>query len=413
VLLGAVALANSKLGSEGIGFFEFYLFLGSSLSVFWINGLIQGFLQVGAGMDAARLRGFIPGVYLVLLGLSALLGLLIAVKGEALALFLGIPVSLPLLPYYAGYLFLNGPAFLVEHLLLLRRSGQTLRRYGVYQFAGYLLAVGFPAFAGFGLVGIFSGLLLWSLGKHLFFGVLLVREGFSFSEGSHLKNWIWVSLPLAGYALLGGLHETFDNWLVNYFYAADPAIFAIYRYGSRELPLSLVLSAALTTAMIPWLVREQAGACLALRERSSKLMHLLFPLSLLLLWSSRWWFTAIFGEAFAESVPLFNTLLLIVISRTVFPQALMMALGQQKTMLWIAVAELLLNVLLSLLLVRLWGLTGIITATLLAYLFEKLAYMVILYRRFGIRPSVYHNWPLWLGYSLILVGVFYWVTFTV
>lgn len=408
VLLGAILLANSPLGSRLIGSFELYLFLGTSLSAFWVNGLIQAFLQVSAGLESARRRSFLAGVYLVLLLFSGILALFIAFRGQALAYMLGIPVSLPLLPLYALFLLLNGPSFVLEHVLLVEKAGLTLRRYGVFQSVAYLVAIGLPAYTGMGLAELFWALVFWSLGKHLLLWLLFFRDGWLLPEKDNLIHWLKVALPLAGYALIGGMHETFDNWLVNYRFAGDPDTFALYRYGSRELPLSQVLSAALSTAMIPLLVQNSKDACILLRQRSARLMHLLFPVTALLLVTSEEWFPLLFSENFAPSIPLFNTLLLVGISRAIFPQSLMVALGLQKTMLWVSLVELLLNVVLSLLFVQIWGLQGIIAATLIAYLFEKLVYMGILYLKFGIKPSAYHNLQLWGVYSLILLCLFAW-----
>ena len=408
VLLGAILLANSPLGAQLIGSFELYLFLGTSLSAFWVNGLIQAFLQVSASLDEIYRRRFLAGAYLVLLLFSGILALFMVFRGQALADVLGIPVLLPLLPLYALFLFLNGPAFILEHVLLVEKSSLVLRRYGVYQSLGYLVAIGLPAYAGMGLAELFGALVCWSLGKHILLWVLFFRDGWPVPDKHSTIHWLKVALPLVGYALIGGMHESFDNWLVNYRFAGDPGIFAVYRYGSRELPLSLVLSTALSTAMIPVLVQNTTDAYDLLRQRSVRLMHLLFPISILLLVSSEAWFTLLFSETFSPSIPLFNTLLLVVISRVVFPQSLMIALGQQKIMLWVSLAELLLNVVLSLSLVQLWGLQGIIAATLIAYLFEKLVYMGILYLKFGIKPGAYHNLQLWISYSLILLAVYAW-----
>lgn len=408
VLLGAVLLSRSGLGRGLVGTFEWYLFLGTTLSFFWINGLMQGFLRYG-GELSPRLeqRSFFLAVYCFLWLLSALLFVAINLWGPSIAIALGIQVSLSLLSVFGVFLLLHLPAFIVEHYFLLDRDAIALRRYGWYQFIGYLLALGLPTFLGYGLKGIFFGLIYWSAGKHLILGYKFLGAGLPKPSFHLLKPWIGLSLPLIGYALIGGFHEPFDNWLVNQTYSADPGIFALYRYGSRELPFILVLSAGLSTAMLPFVSREGPTAYGALKMRAVGLMHLLFPLSTLLLATSSWWFPLVFSVDFAAAVPVFNALVLVLISRTLFPQTLMIALGQQKILLWVSVAELVINVSLSIGLVQIWGLQGIIAGTLLAYFFEKITYVIILYKKFRISPRAYHNWTIWSAYSLVLLLVYF------
>lgn len=408
VLLGAILLTQTGLGRDFIGTFELFLFLGATLSFFWVNGFMQGFLRFAADLQSrTEQRSFFLVVYLFLFFLSGLLFVLLKFWGPSVALGLGVTIPISILSVYVVWLLLHLPGFLVEHYFLLDKDASSLRRYGWYQMLGYLAALGIPSILNYGIREIFIGLILWSAGKHLFLAYKFFGEGMPKPDFTQLMPWIRLSLPLIAYAFIGGFHDPFDSWLVNQTYSGDPGIFALYRYGSRELPFILVLSAGLSTAMIPEVSREGPAAYETLKSRATFLMHLLFPLSILLLATSVYWFPLIFSSDFAAAVPVFNTLVLILISRTMFPQTLMIALGQQSTLFWVSVAELAINILLSIWLVRIWGLQGIIAGTLLAYFFEKITYMFILYVKFGLLPKAYHNWKVWISYSMILLLVYF------
>lgn len=408
LLLGAVLLANSGLGRAMIGSFELYLYLGTTLSFFWVNGLMQGFLRFGSKLESAlEKQQFYQGAYLFLLLAASILAVSLHYFGEGtIAELLSIGIRLPLLDLYAIYLLLHLPAFLAEHYLLLEKRSFLLRQYAGYQFGGYLMALAIPVFSGGGIAQVFQGLIVWSMGKHLFLLRLFFWKKTLSLDLEQQRSWLIVSLPLVAYALIGGVHDSFDSWLVNRAFGGDPEIFALYRYGARELPVVMVLSAALSTAMIPVLTQKGKEGHAMLKARATQLMHLLFPLSVFLLLSSDYWFPLLFSETFRDSIPVFNTLVLVLLSRLLFPQAVMIALGQQKTMLKVAVVELLLNMSLSMILVRYWGLQGIIAGTLIAYLFEKITYMVLLYKGHGIAPKTYHNWKVWTIYSAITLLVY-------
>ena len=71
------------------------------------------------------------------------------------------------------------------------------------------------------------------------------------------------------------------------------------------------------------------------------------------------------------------------------------------------VITLVLNVLLSLILVRYWGVDGVAWATVIAYLSEKLMLSYLVYSNLNISLSKYQNISSHLIYSLLLLLLFY------
>jgi Na+-driven multidrug efflux pump len=124
-------------------------------------------------------------------------------------------------------------------------------------------------------------------------------------------------------------------------------------------------------------------------------------------------FPVLFDARFEQSASIFNIYLLLVTSRLLFPQTLLIGLKQTSVIAFASFLELILNVSLSLWFVVLWGIEGIAYATVLAYLFEKVFLVAITKRRLNISVTKYQDISRHLIYSLLLFAVFYLVEFVI
>ncbi len=403
LILVSLFLTRSVLSTEEIGSFEKLLYVGYALSFFWITGLTQGLLSLmPLEKDQARWAQS-WAAYLVFLLFSLAIGALLWAFGSGSSELLTGQAGLPHLDLFALYLVLFLPTYLLEHFLLLDGRSGWIVWLGLGSAALYMAAVLLPLQLGFGLQGSIAGLVVFAALKHgLLQGYLLLRARPTW-QAAFVGRWMAVSWPLLGYALLGGFHLAFDNWLVGHHYAGDALFFAFYRYGARELPLVIALTGAFSTAMLPLLSKELHSGLRVLRRRTENLFHLLFPASILLMLGSSWWFPYLFTEAFRASVPVFNIFLLLTASRLVFCRPVLMALQDNALILVISGVELLANVVLSFLLVGPFGLEGIAGGTLLAFALEKLLLVIYLRRRHGIGFRTYTPVGWWVSYSLLLM----------
>jgi O-antigen/teichoic acid export membrane protein len=121
--------------------------------------------------------------------------------------------------------------------------------------------------------------------------------------------------------------------------------------------------------------------------------------------TSAYWWEPVFTSTFTDSEPLFRAYLFVIISRLLFPVPVLTALGHTRMLVVFGGIELLLNIAFSFLLAPAYGLLGIIWATVLAYLLDKLLLMYYLYRRTGIRPSRYLDLRWYGGYVIALLLV--------
>lgn len=133
------------------------------------------------------------------------------------------------------------------------------------------------------------------------------------------------------------------------------------------------------------------------------MMHLLFPLSILLLLTSRYFYPIVFRPQFAASVPVFNIFLLLLITRMLFPQTILNGLRQSGILLVSAIIELGLNAFCSYKLMHHFGIIGIAWGTVIAYFFDKMFLVIYNYRRNGIALSAYTDLPVLGFYSFCLV----------
>src|SRR5258706_3059940 len=95
-------------------------------------------------------------------------------------------------------------------------------------------------------------------------------------------------------------------------------------------------------------------------------------------------FEYVFGIQYRSSALIFNIYLLLTLTQLIFPQSIMTARGDTKILWYVSLAELTVNVISSLLLMRTLGLIGIVWGTLIAYIFEKMVLLIILHIRYKI-----------------------------
>lgn len=407
-ILIAILLTKTSLGTERIGGYEMLLYLGALVSACWVQGLVQGLLSEYPRLSAPDQRSFITNAY----GLFLVLGMLIS--GVMIA---GQPWLLPWLtgqeelPYYTLffiYLGLNFPPFLLENFFLLWQQPRMNFLFGLLSFLPQIAVVVLPPWMGWDFVYSFYGLIAWALVRHGWLAYQVLIRGELNYRPDLLRRWWMLSLPLVLYSLLGIINVSFSSWLVSWYYQGDETIFAIFRYGAREVPLMLAMTGALGTAMVPLIAGQLTNGLAQLRRKSRQLFHVLFPLSIGLMLSSKWIFPWLFNEAFSESVVIFNIFLLVVISRLIFSRTVLVGLQDNRVILLISILELIVNVGLSWWLVHQLGLVGIAWGAVAAITFEKILIAGYVYYRYGIGLSKYTDLRWLIGYSLLLLFAFWW-----
>ena len=398
-----ILLAKSHLSTAQIGIYELLLYLGTVLSFFWIDGLLKALVSSYAGKTPQQKQRMLFSIYLIFLAISILLGLLLMLFRPVIVPFFTGKADIPHYALYVMFLVAYVPSFLVPYFQMLEQKARTLIAFSVFSALCHLAAIGIPIIFGLPLQSIFVGLICFGLLMHGYMLLWSIPRWSTCLDLSQILQLFTLAVPLMGYAVAAGLAKLFDSWLVNFVYA-DEATFAIFRYGARELPLSVGLISAVSLGVVPLLVEKQTAGLRDLSLRVGKLMHLLFPVSTVLVLASPFLFPVIFNTEFRPSAFIFNIYLLLLVSQILLPNAILLAKKQTRIILLVSVIELGVNVGLSLVLVRHFGLEGIALATVVAFMLEKLIFALIIWRKYRIGPAEYINLQIYLLYTATLLG---------
>jgi O-antigen/teichoic acid export membrane protein len=402
----SIVLAKSYLSVSDLGIFESFLFYASVVSFFWIIGITQALISIFPTLEETNNKTIFFSAFILFSILSLL----------SFAVF-GLPLlfqQVKLFESFASnvyYLFLiyiviNPSGFLVEFILLLKNRFKLLVRFGIITLVIPLLLVAIPAFSGLNIVYCIYGLLIWSIIKNTYL-LYLIKIYSSFKIVKvEIIQLIKISSPLIITAIFAGSASYIDSIIIGLNF--DTKTFAIFRYGAREFPLFLLLANSFGTSMIPQLAkREQIDKNLQeLKSKSRTFMHVLFPLAIGLLLCSQYFFTFIFNKNLIESHMVFDIYLLLIISRFVFPQTILMAYKKNNLIMFISLTELIVNISASLILLKYFGYLGVAMGTVIAYFFEKMMLIIIVKDKIRIPASKYIPFKELFIYSFMLISLY-------
>jgi len=409
-VLTGILLAKSGLPTAEIGAWEMLLYLGTTLTFFWVNGLLQGIAPVYSKLEQAARKSFIFNHFLLFCGISTALFLLLFIGETWIAPALtGLP-EVPHFKLFAFYLLLNLPTFPVEYFYLLQERPRSIVVWGMASFGLHIAALFIPIKMGYGLEGGVTALVFLSGLKFLWTAGLVLRLGKIGFDKKMIVSYLIFCAPLMLSNVVSNLMLLFDNWLVGWHFG-DPAVFAVYRYGAREFPLATALVGALGVAMIPLLTTSITAGLEELKAKSRRLMHWLFPLTIVLLCISKPLFPVVFNRDFSASAELFNIYLLTLASRVLLPASILLAKGDSRSIFWVSVLELCVKFLLGFLFIQQWGLPGLAYSVVLSFWVEKLGLIWILEKKYDIRTRDWVDGKWYLVYALALTGAYWCSTF--
>lgn len=403
LMLIGIVFAKSGLSISDIGQYETFLLIAGAVSFFWLNGLVQGFLPLIKKEDTEGKTPELFNVFYLITGLSVLSGVFLIIFERSIAGFLLQKSSVPYLNYLLIYLLISAPASLVEYIYLLKNQGRQLIRYGVVSFSLLFILVILPPVAGLGIQYSLAGLVASVAFRYGWLLVLLFRNSVPTLDVGFIRMHLRCSTPLILSMLLSGSAQYIDSFIVTSYF--DDATFAVFRYGAREFPLVLLMANAFSISMLPGFAdRSKLASNLErIRINAQRLGNWMFPLSGMLMLVSHWAFPVVFNVGFAESATIFNIYLLLIVSRLLFPQTILIGLQKNKLIMGASLLEIIVNVTSSLFFVQIWGLAGIAYGTLLAYVFEKVYLMVCVSKTCNIPVTSYLNVTKHLIYSVLLI----------
>ncbi len=411
-LLIGILLAKSGIPTADISLYETWLFFGNIVTFFWMGGGQNALIALFPKLGSPEERGSLLFQSFAVFNLLAILaGLALVMSGGWIGERFAQSGEIPHLWWLCLFILGNVPSQLVHLFYLLQEKPPFILRYGMLAFGLQLAAVLAPVYLGFGIEAAFIGLAVWALLKWIWLLVLTLKYGRWEWKPGILKPYAWAMLPLTLHVLVGNSVEYTDGLIVAGYFE-DGRQFALFRFGARELPLTMLLVGGIVTGLIPVASRNLGEGMAEIRRRTASLSHWLFPLSAALMALSPFAFPFFYNADFVVSAKVFNIYLLILSSRILLPQVAIIARQRNFVLVGSALLETALNIGLSLWWVRIWGLEGIAMASVAAFLVNKLNLILYNYYVLGIAPGSYIPVKTWALYTFGLAIVYLLINWT-
>ncbi|HNX66930.1 MAG TPA: polysaccharide biosynthesis C-terminal domain-containing protein [Bacteroidales bacterium] len=410
----SVVFTKSHLTRAEIGQWEMFLFISSLLSFFWVSGIIQSLLTLYNRNRTFRSLGDVnarksPEIYNSFL-LLVFFSLLIFALGMPVNYVFPTSGMIRAVPYsnlLFWYILLSNPVAIIEYIYLLNNRSHRILQYGIYTYVAQIFLVLVPVIMGKDLLWAVYGLFIITFARWIWLITLLRRYTIMEFSWDYIREQLRIGAPLIITFLISGSSQYVDGLIIRAKYS-DPGVFAMYRYGAKEFPLTLLLANGLSNALLPhFSTREGMKDALAtLKKRSRKLINILFPATMVTMFFARWLYPRMFTPEYIRSADVFLIYLLLVIPRLIFPQTIV--IGRKKTHITLiaAIIEIAINVPLSLLLIKPYGVAGVAIATFFVYSLEKLFLMGYVWAKMKIKPTQYIPLARYLIFSVLTAMLF-------
>lgn len=406
IFLQGVILVKAGVPVAVVGQIELVFFIANFMLFYWQNGGRNAMLSwVPSKVDASPDSGKLGSIFLAMHGFAFLAAVLTMV-----VIWLPFMERFALLRsdanwfFLALYVMLSLPAVPLLYTYLMR--GQ-LRRIIWYISISYVLQVGavvIPMLLGEDVSVMIRCLVAFALLRYLF----VWADGKWFTHGippvAQALSFVAFSFPLILHALSSGLMDYVDGWIVSLFYGDE--MFAIYRFGAKEFPLHALLIGGLLTGLIPLYRRMEHVEGADLKREIRRLMHILFPLCCVLLLISPWAYRLVYSAEYVLSARIFNIYALTLASRAVINQVYLYVHHHNWTLSLSTAAEIAVNIVLSVLLMREMGILGIPLATVIAYTAHRIFLVLYIHIRMGTPVSTYLPVRAYALYCLAMIVCF-------
>ena len=414
-LIISIVFTKSHLTRAEIGKWEMFMFIAGVVTFFWVTGIIQSLLPLYHRNKTFRRIGDkssekSPEIFNAFL-LLCFFSLIVFAFGHAyknhFSVF-SLRGNVPYLNLLFLYILLSSPVCLIEYIYLLNNRSHRIIQYGLYTFLGQTIAIILPVVLGKDIIWSIYGLLAITGVRWVWLIVLLKRYAEPTVSWDFMKEHLYLGAPLVLTSLISGSAQYTDGIIISAVYR-DSDMFALFRYGAKEFPLVLMLANALSNAMLSeFSTRQRMRESLAkIKAKSKRLMHLLFPLTIIIMLTTRWLFPRMFNPEFQRSADIFLVYSLLVIPRLVFPQTIIVGRKRTHISLIAAILELAINIFLSFFMIKHgYNLVGVALATFVAYLFGKAFLVGYCWSKMKIKPSEYIPVKLYLLYSALVTLVF-------
>jgi len=404
-ILIAVVLAKVA-GTDLIGLYESLILVGTTVTFFYASAINHTLVPFVGGISKGSRHSAYSSALIILVAGSLVSLLSMVIYGRLID---NVRESYFIF-YYASYILLNTPALLAENILVVEKRKRSLVIYGVLAFSAQVAAICFPLLNSefdSPLIGDLHEAILYltlvAAGK-LLYTLYLIKKHSEFKwNGKEIRELLRISSPVMGSLFLANGYLYLSTFLVKF--QANTEQFNIFRYGAREFPLFMIMANSFSTIKSGELaekLNELKTGLKQMKTDTARLAHQLFPIAIILSLLSKPLFRWAFNSDLAPAHEIFSVLLLLLTSRLLFPQSILLAMKRNHSMIYASAIEFAIGLGLSIWWMPLYGIHGVAWAMVIAHLVDKLVLIYHLNEE-GIGVRTYVPLRLLLIYSVLLL----------
>jgi O-antigen/teichoic acid export membrane protein len=420
LILMSIIMTKWGVSIKDIGIYETFMFVSYTVSFFWITAFLQGILTHYPSVSESEKQSYVFNIFLIFNTLSILIFLILYLFPQQSLFILTAKSDTQYFNIFTLYLLFFLPPFMLESVWAVEDRPLSILIVSIITNVLLLFCVIYPIHQNRDFLGCFYIMVIVALLRYIILIFNVIHRGnFTFSI-KIIKDFLKITTPLMGYAFVGGFITAFTTWLISWYYVNSFEQFAIYRFGAREFPIINAMTTGLSSGLIPILIKKfdevnvknatktsfqaiNTEGVTVLKEKTLRLWHILFPLSIVLMLFSKPLFGLVFNEQMIKAAPVFQVFLLLLISRALFPQTLLMALKETKIMFWMSIIEGLCVVIMSFTFIYLFGMIGVAWALVLGFLIEKAMMVLFLKKNYNINFKDYTHVNYYLFYTFALL----------
>jgi O-antigen/teichoic acid export membrane protein len=348
--------------------------VSGSITWFWVSSICNTLIPFYQSNNEVQQKHILFNVFVLLTAFSLVGGIVAFTMGYYH------PEDKDLFQMFAIVVFLNTPSYLSDYIFYLKGKYRSLIVWGSITFLLQIILLCWPIYMRQTLNLAINLWLILSLIKFNYTIILLMKYATVSVHTRLILDFMKKVMPFMFSILLAGSMDYINSYIVAHYFSKVE--FAVFRYASKELPIFLILANSLSNIFSGEIANYYKQDNLdegleKLKKSSRKLMHWLFPGTILLLFLSKYFFQLAYNNDLLEGYKIFNIYLLLIISRMLFPQTVIMGMLKNRVFYLISTNYLIINLILSFWFVNLWGMQGIAYATVISYFIEKI--MLVIY----------------------------------
>lgn len=384
ILLGILPV---KLGYEisQTSQLELYLFYGAALSFFITGALNKTILTNNGKKD--EFTALMVGSCLIVLSAIAAWFIAYSIEGINPYLLAGLVLALPL-------------ANSIEHFILIHKKIQWLFVFSLSYIGIYLVIISLLFIWHRSIEEVITAI----IGIHILKSLLVLIFARGLRPPVFQRPLFNTFVNFVGIALLGGMMNYLDGFILNYLFPEYP--FSVFRYGARELPLLNIIFTSMAAGFV-LTIQKKSDWQDQMKRRLRFLLNWSFPLVAILFFLSPYAYEWVFSSEYRVSAIFFNIYLLMLLFRVMIGQSVLMAYKKERILLILSGIELVGNVVFSIVFGLIWGILGIMFATVLAYAIHKVLLVFYLSTKLDVSISSFFPVKSYVAMSLLLIVSFY------